>query len=291
MLGIYLTAFLSLTCIVQGKINEAFTLKIKENGLDFDQEISFDVENNLQILELPAHFNREATRYIKDLTHLIEMQVRWEARRCLIGKMVLPFASQPQIDALHQHGDNFHVEHENTTPHNFIVINGPILERSEIPARLRDHCPEGFTPQAIHTIDEKNIVSTDGSMILVKDPSIQDDVVNGSPPPNVTDTLHFLSRRKRQDACISVGLEDDCFEPEINCPGDGCPATKAFYNCKNCDSGSATCEYIFVCNTITSGRECIAHITFTGRKCHLCCGVMDCGDNMPKCGDHSEVEC
>jgi len=290
MIGIFLTVFLTQNYVVQGKISEAFTLKIMENGLNFDQEISFDVENNLQFLELPAHFNREATRYIKDLTHLIEMQVRWEARRCLIGKMVLPFSSQPQIDALHEQGNNFKVNHEDTTHHNFIVIDGPVMERSEIPANLREHCPEGFTPQAIHTIDEKNIVSTDDSIILVKDPAIHDDVLNGSPLPNITDTLHFLSRRKRQ-ACISVGLDTDCIQPEFNCPGEGCPANKAYYNCENCDNTADSCEYIFVCNTITSGRECVAHITFTGRKCHLCCGVMDCGDNMPKCGAQNAVQC
>ena len=46
-------------------------------------------------------------------------------------------------------------------------------------------------------MDAKNIIEEDDEGILIKDPEMNHDVLNNAPAPHVTDTLHFLSRRKR----------------------------------------------------------------------------------------------
>ena len=47
-------------------------------------------------------------------------------------------------------------------------------------------------------LDETNIEDEDEEGFIIKDPDMNYDVKNFDPAPHVTDTLTFLSRRKRE---------------------------------------------------------------------------------------------
>lgn len=286
-----------LYCLTQVICLKRFELKVIERGLKLKQTLSFDVDANLQIVDVPAHFDRVATKYVKDLNNKLQLQVRWLDRECLVSKILQPQDSEVQIRALENQDLSAYVNYENATTVNILEIEGPDMDHSEIPNSLRSYCPEDFKAKAIHLIDERNIAEEDEEGLLIKDPDMKFDVKNHDPAPHVTDTLHFLSRRKR-DVCRDANnneLPGQCQLVHVYCPdhASGCPAEDAYYHCNSDTDSSHSCEYILTCSTAggPDSEQCLMHITSRGRSCRMCCKYYDCGRRMPRCADTAHGDC
>ena len=121
-----------------------FELKVNERGMKFKERLTFDEDSNLQIVDVPPHHDRVATRYVKDLNLILQLQVRWIARECLISKILQPQDSAIQIEALQNQNLDVYVDPENATTVNILEIEGPEMDHSEIPSSLRTYCPHNF---------------------------------------------------------------------------------------------------------------------------------------------------
>merc|ERR1711942_202827 len=274
-----------------------FELKVNERGMKFKERLTFDEDSNLQIVDVPPHHDRVATRYVKDLNLILLLQVRWIARECLISKILQPQDSAIQIEALQNQNLDVYVDPENATTVNILEIEGPEMDHSEIPSSLRTYCPHDFRAKAIHVLDETNIEDEDEEGFIIKDPDMNNDVKNFDPAPHVTDTLTFLSRRKREDCRNEYGIrESSCHTVRVYCPDNsgGCPATGVFYRCSNTQYRSSSCEYILTCNAAGGhgdSAQCLKHYTAGGRKCRMCCRYYDCGGDMPRCSGSNGGDC
>ena len=113
-----------------------FELKVNERGMKFKERLTFDEDSNLQIVDVPPHHDRVATRYVKDLNLILQLQVRWIARECLISKILQPQDSAIQIEALQNQNLDVYVDPENATTVNILEIEGPEMDHSEIPSSL-----------------------------------------------------------------------------------------------------------------------------------------------------------
>jgi len=221
--------------------------------------------------------------------------VRWLDRECLISKILQPEESNIQIEALENLDLTDYVNYENATLINILEIEGPEMDHSDIPQRFQSYCPEGFTAKAIHLLDEKNIEDEDEEGFLIKDPDMNFDIQNYDPAPHVTDTLHFL-RRKKRDVCIDAHYQhSSCHTVHIYCPrsADGCPHQAMYYRCSQRVTSSTSREYILTCSTAggPNHEQCMRHYTARGRACRPCCKYYDCGGNLPKCSSSSQGDC
>jgi len=273
-----------------------FELKVNERGMKFKERLSFDEDSNLQIVDVPPHHDRVATRYVKDLNLNLQLQVRWTDRECLVSKILHPQESAIQIEALQNQNLDVYVDPENATTVNILEIEGPEMDHAEIPSSLRTYCPHDFKAKAIHLLDEINIEDEDEEGFIIKDPDMNIDVKNFDPAPHVTDTLTFLSRRKRESCKNEYGItEPDCHTVHVYCPvSGGCPANGIFYRCKQASSSSYSCEYILTCNTAGghgNSAQCLKHYTAGGRRCRPCCRYYDCGGKMPRCSASVAGDC
>jgi len=293
--NLFLTIFFSVFILAQVDCLKQFELKVNEQGLKFNERLSFDVDANLQIVDVPAHHNRVATKYVKDLNNILQLQVRWVDRECLVSKILEPQESDILINALENQDLQSFVNYENATSVNIVEIEGPEMDHSEIPSSLRSYCPKDFKAKAIHLLDEKNIAEEDEEGFLIKDPDMNFDIKNHDPAPHVTDTLHFLSRRKRESCFDAYNREEsDCHAIHVYCPGnEGCPAEGMYYRCERSSTSSYSCEYILTCSTAggPNSAQCLKHYTAGGRRCRPCCKYYDCGIKMPRCASSSEGHC
>jgi len=300
-----LLILLSLSFSTQVACLKQFELKVNERGMKFKERLTFDEDSNLQIVDVPPHHDRVATRYVKDLNLILQLQVRWMARECLISKILQPQDSAIQIEALQKQNLDVYVDPENATTVNILEIEGPEMDHSEIPSSLRTYCPHDFTAKAIHVLDESNIEYEDEEGFIIKDPDMNNDVKNFDPAPHVTDTLTFLSRRKRETCINEYGkTERNCRTVHVYCPDStgGCPSTDVFFRCRPANLlstiyynvFSSSCEYILTCNTAGgqgNSAQCLKHYTNVGRKCRPCCRYYDCGGDMPRCSASDGGHC
>ena len=136
-----------------------FELKINERGMRFKERLSFDEDSNLQIVDVPPHHNRVASRYVKDLNLNLQLQVRWMDRECLVSKILQPQESAIQIEALQNQNLDVYVDPENATTVNILEIEGPEMDHAEIPSSLRTYCPHDFKAK-VQTIINYLLIST-----------------------------------------------------------------------------------------------------------------------------------
>merc|ERR1711953_373405 len=288
--------------------NHEFELDLEEMGTRLTQKIRFDADG-LRITEVPPHNGRVAARYVFDDSMGLQMNVIESKRTCSLYVPIFNLPNEVEKAFLeensHQEDEEaefLKVEPGNTMTLELIMVEGPELDRADVPSKMAKYCPEGFQFFAVKQIPASsyNVHKNGENEVLIEDPRLQKDMNYGD-QVDFSDLFQILpmtnrrsSRVKREcrwaNDTVALNVADCHWVDEISCE-EGCPANEIFYRCvRSVPTSGGSCEYLLLCKNVVPGIKCIMHLTAGGQKCRPCCRARDCGGDMQMCpNNHREA--
>jgi len=280
--------------------NHQFELDLEEMGTRLTQKIRFDADGQ-RITEVPAHNGRVAGLYVFDGSMGLQMNVIESKRTCSLHVPIFNLPNEVGKAFLeensHQEDEEaefLKVEPGNSMTLELIMVEGPELDRADVPSKMAKYCPEGFQFFAAKQIQVNpyNVHDNGKNGILISDPRLQKDMKYGD-PADFSDLFQVLpmtnrrsSRVKRECRWVNgtrAYHHDGCdWVEDITCE-EGCNMMDTKYNCESETTSDVSCEYVLMCPVVMPSRKCLMHTTNAGRRCRACCMSRDCGENMPNC--------
>jgi len=284
---------------------DQFEVELEEMGTRLTQKVRFDADGQ-RITEVPAHNGRVAALYVFDDSMGLQMSVIESEKSCSLQVPLFNLNNKDEKGILEdssrrddEEAEVLKVEAARPRTLQLITVEGPELDRADVPSKMGKYCPDGFQFFAVKQIPVTSYNVENGkNATLIKDPRLQKDFNYGDPVDfsdlfqvlPMTNTNRRSSRAKR--AVKECRRGDDSVIPSchvvegITCPF-GCPAVHVVFQC---DVGepwynwlTGSCEYLLMCSTVTPDKDCLYHITSAGQRCRPCCIARDCGRKMPQC--------
>jgi len=268
-------------------------LPIVEKGTHLVQKIQVDKLKRQIIYDVPAHNGRIATRVIQDTKSGFTLQVEPVVSQCLIYKTSIRQEPEEVVEIAKsvplEKNQHINVD-SNSGMQSMVTIMGPRLSQEALKEfGFEGYCPKGHSLFAAHQRVESEGLLDNGTVSFGA--NLERNLVEGDTIEGVEkDFFDFVPdhyriekiRRKRECRKLDWSEQDCHWVEGINCK-EGCQQTDVIYRCQKAEVISNSCTYFMLCNTITQGTQCLAHITNTDRKCQCCCKARDCGD-VPFCG-------
>jgi len=268
---------------------------LDERGALVDEEIVMDKENDIMVVNVPAHHDIIESKTIYDMKSTWMMQVLPLLKECQY--MRRPSAlNDVKLDVV----ENIETSSKekpikvgllNTIKLETLAMVGPKRNRSVLPESFQPHCPQDFDVRSTHLneIGKNDFNGWDSDEIQI-----------GSQAPNLIDNHTRRKRNVRSSTytCIMFGMTSDkCnFVVEAKCGSKGqCTVGNMLMECEDVSFGQDRCNYLVIpCIaaraqgtplTTDAMAYCLLHMTTLNQHCHSCC-------RSPKChGSHSIAYC
>merc|ERR1712062_15540 len=243
-----------------------FEIELEERGTRFTQKVRFDEGGNLRITEVPNHNDINGATLIFDKSTGLQLDVVNATRSCFLHQPFFTLSNKYEesiLDAASYDEDVeaefLKVEPEKSMTLELITVEGPELDRADVPSKMAKYCTEGFQFFAVKQIpvNPYNVHKNGENGILIEDPRLQKDMKYGDPVDfsdlfqilPMTSTNRRSSRVKRE--CRIPNSSDvipDChwIDDMITCQS-GCDALDIRSICRRNSQSMRSSETILLC--------------------------------------------
>lgn len=266
---------------------------LDERGALVDEEIVMDKENDIMVVNVPAHHDIIESKTIYDMKSTWMMQVLPLFKECQY--MRRPAAlNDVKLDNV----ENIETSSKekpikvgllNTIKLETSAMVGPKRNRSVLPESFQPHCPQDFDVRSTHLneIGKNDFTGWDSGEIQI-----------GNQAPTL---IENHTRRKRRVSekynCRMFGMTSDMcnFVVEAECGNGGqCPVGNMLMDCEIVKEGQTRCNYLLIpCmaavaqgSPVTANHQaiCLLHMTTLNQHCNACCRDPACRDgSIPYC--------
>jgi len=274
---------------------------LDERGALVDEEIRMDKENDIMVVNVPAHHDIIESKTVYDMKSTWMMQALPILKEC--HYMRRPAAlNDVNFDDVRNIATSskekpLKVGVLNTIKLETSAMIGPKRNRSILPESFQPHCPQDFDVRSTHMyeIGKEDFYGWESDEIQIRS---QEDFFDNAAPT----LIENHTRRKRALECKMFGhAATECNEViEARCgPSGQCPLGNIFYSCTKVFLGSlglTNCNYLAVPCAAAKARGvqinaddmayCLLHMTTTNDHCNACCADEKCrdGGSIDFCG-------